>query len=97
MSDGGVTTGGIDPGDTLAGGSLSFHDALGQPIDPLAVASAFLAFMTAHNPLQARGASDPFDPNPPLAAMLTSLASGLVGAGAAGRRGRTAGEPRRRT
>lgn len=76
VSAGGVTTGGIDPGDTLAGGALSFHDALGQPIDPLAVASAFLAFMTVHNPLQARGTSDPFDPSPPLAAMLTSLASG---------------------
>lgn len=75
VSDGGVTTGGIDPGDTLTGGSLSFHDALGQPIDALAVASAFLAFMTAHNPLQARGDSDPFDPSPPLSAMLTSLAS----------------------
>ena len=76
VSAGGVTTGGIDPGDTLAGGALSFHDAVGQPIDPLAVASALLAFMTAHNPLQARGASDPFDPSPPLAAMLTALAGG---------------------
>ncbi len=75
VSDGGVTTGGIDPGDPLAGGQLSFHDALGQPIDALAVASAFLAFMTAHQPLQARGTSDPFDPNPPLLAMLTSLAA----------------------
>jgi|JI10StandDraft_1071094.scaffolds.fasta_scaffold01636_3 hypothetical protein len=74
VSDGGVTTGGIDPGDTLAGGRLSFHDALGQPIDALAVASAFLAFMTAHEPLQARGASDPFDATPPLSAMLASLA-----------------------
>ena len=55
VSDGGVTTGGIDPGDTLAGGGLSFHDVLGQPIDALAVASAFLAFMTAHQPAAGPG------------------------------------------
>jgi hypothetical protein len=78
VSDGGVSTGGVDPGDALAGGRLSFHDALGQPIDALAVASAFLAFMTAHQPLQARGTSDPFDPDPPLSTMLTTLATGAA-------------------
>lgn len=73
---GGVTSGGIDPGDMLVGGTLSFHDNLGQPIDALAVASAFLEFMQAHNPLQARATSDPFDPTPPLASLLSALASG---------------------
>lgn len=76
LAAGGVASGGIDPGDALVGGTLSFHDNLGQPIDALAVASAFLAFMQVHNPLQARATSDPFDTSPPLASMVSSLASG---------------------
>jgi hypothetical protein len=75
LAEGGVS-GAIDAGDTLVSGTLSFHDNLGQPIDALAVASAFLAIMTAHQPLQERSISDPFDANPPLKAMITSLATG---------------------
>jgi hypothetical protein len=33
-------------GDTLADGTLSFHGQDGEPIDPVAVAAAFVAFMT---------------------------------------------------
>lgn len=72
--DTGGLTGAVDPGDTLVGGSLSFHDQWGQPIDPLAVAAAFLALMDAHRPLQFRALGVPFDTNPGLAAMLTALA-----------------------
>ena len=78
LDAGGVTAGGIGPGDTMVGGSLSFHDAWGQPIDALAVASAFLTFMTAHNPLQDRATSDPFDASPPLSSMLSGLVSGAA-------------------
>jgi hypothetical protein len=78
LGTGGVTAGGIDPGDTLVGGTLSVHDSLGQPIDPVAVASAFLAFMTAHHPLQERGSSDPFDATPPLASLVSALATGAA-------------------
>lgn len=78
LDAGGVTAGGIGPGETMVGGSLSFHDAWGQPIDALAVASAFLTFMTAHNPLQDRATSDPFDASPPLSSMLSGLVSGAA-------------------
>ena len=75
LAAGGVSPGGVDPGDDLGvAGQLSFHDQLGQPIDPLAVAAAFLVLMRGHPPLQQRGASDPFQQNPPLAALVTALA-----------------------
>jgi len=67
LADGGVTDADIDPGDTLVGGTLSFHDHLGQPIDALAVASEFLAILTAHPTLQAGGTAG-------LQAMLAALA-----------------------
>ena len=68
-----VPDGGIDPGDTLAAGTLSFHDRFGQPLDPIAVAAAFVAFMTAHPPLQfVTLGGTPASP-PPLAAMVTAL------------------------
>ena len=67
LGDGGVTDAGIDAGDTLVAGTLSFHDHLGQPIDALAVASAFLAILTAHPTLQASGTAG-------LQAMLAALA-----------------------
>jgi hypothetical protein len=75
LEDGGGETGGLDPGDDVGvGGLLSFHDHLGQPIDAVAVASVFLTLMQAHQPLQFRDVTDAFDPNPPLAAMVTALA-----------------------
>jgi hypothetical protein len=74
LAAGGLTDGAADPGDTLVSGTMSFHDNQGHPIDALAVASAFLAIMTAQNPLQERPVSDPFVANPPLAQMLSALA-----------------------
>lgn len=76
LASGGVTDQGIDAGDALVGGTLSFHDNLGQPIDALAVAAAFVEIMTVHNPLQKRDSSAAFDANPPLKAMVTALATG---------------------
>lgn len=73
---GGLSEGAVAPGDdTLIAGSMSFHDQWGQPIDPLAVASAFLALMNAHQPLQSRAITDAFNANPGLAMMLEALAT----------------------
>lgn len=74
LASGGIASGAVDPRDPLVDGKLSFLDQLGQPIDALAVASAFLALMAAHQPLQSRAIGAAFDTNPGLAAMLTSLA-----------------------
>lgn len=58
------TGGNVNPGDDLGvGGPLTIHDAQGHPLDPLAVAAAFTAFMTAHPPLQRRSLGAAFDPN----------------------------------
>lgn len=75
LESGGVATGAVDPGDTLVSGRLSFHDQFGQPIDAVAVAAALVAFMTADQPLQARGITDAFDPTSRLAQLVSSLAA----------------------
>lgn len=61
---GGGTGGNVNPGDSIGlAGACAFYDSAGLPIDPLAVAAAFTAFMAAHNPLQRRGLTDSFDAN----------------------------------
>ncbi len=58
----GAAGGNVAAGEDLgAAGRCTLHDASGLPIDPLAVASAFTALMTAHEPLQARAIGAPFD------------------------------------
>jgi hypothetical protein len=59
--------GSVNPGVELGiAGTLRIYDARGNPIDPVAVASAFLAIMTAHPPLQQRGWTTAFEAAPPL-------------------------------
>lgn len=72
LESGNVGPDSVDPGDPLPGGILSFHDQFGQPIDAIAVAAAFLALQRAHQPLQHRGLTDPFDQNPPLSTLVSS-------------------------
>lgn len=74
LESGGLAPGAVDPGDALGGGLLSIHDRDGQPIDVVAVAAAFLALQRAHHPLQARGLTEAFQQDPPLAGMVTTLA-----------------------
>jgi hypothetical protein len=58
------TGGNVDAGDGLGvSGALTFHDAAGMPIDPLAVAAAFTTLMASDNVLQKRPLGDAFDPN----------------------------------
>jgi hypothetical protein len=60
----GGTGGNVNPGDEIdTAGDCTFHDAAGLPIDPLAVAAAFAALMSAHAPLQRRALGAAFDPN----------------------------------
>lgn len=75
LGAGGVPSGAVEPGESLVSGSLSFHDAAGQPIDAVAVASAFWAIQSVHQPLQKRSPSDSFNASAPLSAMVTALAS----------------------
>jgi hypothetical protein len=58
------TGGNVAAGDDLGvSGGCTFHDASGMPIDPLAVAAAFTALMTAHNVLQDRALGASFNAN----------------------------------
>jgi hypothetical protein len=57
----GSDSGHLNPDEPVGqSGALTIHDADGMPIDPLAVAAAFQAFMVAHEPLQARAPTDAF-------------------------------------
>ena len=62
-----IGPGSANPGADLGiAGTVRIYDARGNPIDPVAVADAFLAIMTAHQPLQKRDWMAAFDPAPPL-------------------------------
>ena len=55
-------SGNVNPGDEIGKtGPLTIFDDTGMILDPLAVASAFLAIMNAHNPLQLRATGVPFE------------------------------------
>jgi hypothetical protein len=57
--------GNVNCGDEIGQlGDLTIFDDNGMIIDPLAVAAAWDAIMTAHHPLQHRSVSSPFDTNP---------------------------------
>jgi hypothetical protein len=58
-------SGNVNVGDEIdQTGALTIFDDTGMILDPLAVASAFLAIMNAHNPLQFRATGVAFDNNP---------------------------------
>lgn len=76
----GAVSGNIGPQAAIdLDGELTIYDNDGMPIDPLAVAAAFQAFMTRHNVLQHRDPPGaPFDANPQVAQIATGLAGASV-------------------
>lgn len=57
--------GNVNPGDPICnGGELMIFDENGMPVDPLAVAAAFYAFMVKHNLLQLRAGGAHFNSDP---------------------------------
>ena len=79
LPGGSVPAGGnVDAGDGLGvSGTVTFHDAAGMPIDPLAVASVFTALMASDNVLQKRSLGAAFDPNHQVA-QIAALATPAV-------------------